>query len=448
MKNIQKLIILSTLFLIFSCNNDDLLVKSFNDFNSNVQEKRRGGKEDPKQGPPKNMPKYSDTELVIQYKDGTTAATKDTLRNYYNVLNYEVCHCESGTIEKWMFANGVQIEPKKEIIEDDADEDGELSGEGILEVDLEFSFDIETESSHIGGIEDISYLPYIKGGNTGVTIAVLDTGLDLRFSVFNELGIPHEFLYKEIAPFVDNEASGWDFVNKDHNAYDDHPGKHGTIVTYRIHKILNALNIDHQIMPMKVSSFKGKSSYFNFVCGTLNAAEKADIIQMSLGWYDDGSGEFIDSIMANLLETYEDVIFTTSAGNNGTDNDSRRHYPSSYDYPNVIAVAAANEYAISLANEGYEHAAADIATFSNYGENSVDFFAVGEKVPFYDNELDGTSFAAPVLAAAVAKIMNSSGSSLTAEATRMYLDNMGTAIPNTFNEHKKTKYHKIILLDE
>ena len=31
------------------------------------------------------------------------------------------------------------------------------------------------------------------------------------------------------------------------------------------------------------------------------------------------------------------ILFVAAAGNNGTDNDRRPHYPSNYDLPNVIA---------------------------------------------------------------------------------------------------------------
>ena len=37
------------------------------------------------------------------------------------------------------------------------------------------------------------------------------------------------------------------------------------------------------------------------------------------------------------------ILFVAAAGNNGTSNDKRAHYPSNYDLPNVISVAATDK---------------------------------------------------------------------------------------------------------
>ncbi|MDH4239042.1 MAG: S8 family serine peptidase, partial [Phycisphaerae bacterium] len=61
------------------------------------------------------------------------------------------------------------------------------------------------------------------------------------------------------------------------------------------------------------------------------------------------------------------VLFVAAAGNSGVDNDSQPHYPSSYDVSNVIAVAATDD----------DDA---LASFSNYGAESVDVGAPGVSI--------------------------------------------------------------------
>jgi subtilisin family serine protease len=58
------------------------------------------------------------------------------------------------------------------------------------------------------------------------------------------------------------------------------------------------------------------------------------------------------------------IIFVAAAGNDGSDNDGNPHYPSSYDAPNIISVAASDNFD-------------DLSDFSNYGLTSVDLAAPG-----------------------------------------------------------------------
>ena len=94
-----------------------------------------------------------------------------------------------------------------------------------------------------------------------------------------------------------------------------------------------------------------------------------------------------------------DVLFVASAGNDGKDNDVTAHYPSNLSEPNVIAVAA-----IDNSN--------DIATFSNYGYYSVDVAAPGVSIApttetgGVSSGNTGTSFAAPVVSAIAALLLN------------------------------------------
>ena len=71
-----------------------------------------------------------------------------------------------------------------------------------------------------------------------------------------------------------------------------------------------------------------------------------------------GGGGF-SSVMNDALNRANQagVLFVAAAGNNyGNNNDLNPHYPSSYDVPNVVAVAATDHRD-------------QLAWFSNYGSN-------------------------------------------------------------------------------
>jgi subtilisin family serine protease len=61
------------------------------------------------------------------------------------------------------------------------------------------------------------------------------------------------------------------------------------------------------------------------------------------------------------------ILFIAAAGNDGTDNDVTDSYPSNYDSPNVIAVAA-------ITSTGA------LASFSQYGATTVDIGAPGSGI--------------------------------------------------------------------
>jgi hypothetical protein len=401
MRNIQKLIAFVFAFLVCACTQDDIFIDSTNEIESTDFSKNNG------QGSlPNNMPVFVQDELIIKYKAGTPDTMKASIRFSHGINPnpsvslpgfgfYEICRCENQDIEKWIYPSGViDIEPKKGVIEDEID--GEAHG--IEDVDYEFIVDFEVDSPATGTDTDTSYEAYIKTLNSGVTIAILDTGLATGLTVFNDGSDPIHFLYNAETTALDGtQKSGWDFVNKDANTFDDDPYFHGSIIANQIHSALSAQNIDHQILPIKIANKKGKISYFNSLCGALRAFELADVVNMSFGWYDDPFGDFANTIFESLLETYSDVIVVTSAGNNGTNNELFLHYPSSYPQQNVISVAAYNE-TLGIAS-----------SFSNYGNGSVDFYAKGEEVPFYTSEVIGTSFAAPQIAIEVAKIIETEG---------------------------------------
>ncbi|MCG8327546.1 MAG: S8 family serine peptidase [Chitinophagales bacterium] len=432
MKNLQKALMIILVIFVFSCNKEENLVhlerphQLLISGNPSIVKSQAGGAY--------NIPVYAQNELIVRYDPGLDDSTKMFLRQLHDVLNYEVCQlCLDESIEKWFFDIVIQIEPKKQAIE--------AYGGGVADVDYEFDFTSELGDIEVGTSEDFSYESLIVPTNSGVTIAVLDTGFDPFFPFwYDEEDIPVPMLYNASEMAAGEELSGWDYVDYDHNPFDNNPGKHGTAISYIFQNILSNAGVPFQIMPLKICNAAGETSYFKFLCASKYAFERADVVQMSLGWYDDGFGDFENTIYNYLLGVHSDVVVVASAGNEASDNDEVVHYPSSYDTENMIAVAAMN------ATE------TDTAYFSNYGAESVDFFAVGEEVPFYDygyNPIEpglaGTSFAAPQVAAIAAKFLYYDDSLSPSDLIDDLIEN-GLAVPaSCVGKVKHDKYFSLMV---
>ena len=431
MRNIQKVIAFIFVFLMYGCTSDDLFETPNDADKTSIAPKSGGG------GSMTIFPTYSNTSIIVQYKSGTSASEKNTIRGMNGVTNYEECHCINQDIELWYFGGVIDVEPKKRAIKDQIDPE---STTGVLEVDYEFVFGMDVAADDYGTAADVSYEPYIKSINSGVTIAIVDTGVAPGLTVFNDgddPAIPIKFMYESGETAVTDEKSGWDFVDEDPNTYDDDLGKHGSIIADMITSTLSTNSIPHQILPVKVSNNLGETSYFNFLCGTQYAVERADVINMSLGWYDNGEDTEVHTIFENIMIANDSVIVVTSAGNIENNNDTMKHYPSSYDYSNIIAVASATDVHDK------------ISEFSNFGELDVDYFAQGEGINFYDVNVEGTSFAAPQVVIEIVNIFDEAGFILAPDVLIDTLNTRGTTVSEFFKtrggEVRNTKYNKLII---
>jgi subtilisin family serine protease len=252
---------------------------------------------------------------------------------------------------------------------------------------------------------------------TGVVVAVIDDGVD--FSQPDLAGQawvnPGESGGGKETNSVDDDGNGyvddvngWDFCHDDKTVHDPDDDFHGTHVSGTIAAKLDGNGIVGLAPGVKVMALKFIGDDPD--CGWDDQAVAAIAYAKSFGvrisnnsWGRSASSNPADDAL--LKDAIEDsgMLFVASAGNSGVDNDGSflRAVPASFDLPNILSVAAVD-------NQGF------LASFSNYGETSVDVSAPGVSIasliPDYGVNpagyyyLDGTSMAAPHVSAIAALV--------------------------------------------
>ena len=244
-------------------------------------------------------------------------------------------------------------------------------------------------------------------GTDEVVVAVLDSGVDYTHE---DLATNMWVRPQSMAPYQDNELGTIDDLNG-YNAIDsaadpmDDNG-HGThcagIIGAEGENNLGIAGVNWkvQIMPLKFMNAGGFGTTkdaieaINYVIDRKKAGVNVRIISAS--W---GSTQRSRALETVIRKAYEnDILFVAAAGNATTNNDRTPHFPSSYDVPNVLSVAALDRHD-------------QLATFSNYGVKSVAIAAPGVDIlsTWLGNQYEeksGTSMATPVVSGVAALIVS------------------------------------------
>ncbi len=214
----------------------------------------------------------------------------------------------------------------------------------------------------------------ITQGNSNVVVAVLDSGVDYNHpDLFNNMWtnsgeIAGNGLDDDGNGKID-DVRGWDFVDDDNDPIDS--DDHGTHVAGTIAAVGNngtgitGVSWSAQIMPLRFLDAFGSGSVADAIEAIDYAIDKgANIINASYGSYTFSTAERDAIVRARDAG----ILFVAAAGNDSWNNDSlTKHYPSSYDLDNIIAVAATDQ------ND-------NLASFSNFGATSVDVAAPGTNI--------------------------------------------------------------------
>ena len=188
-----------------------------------------------------------------------------------------------------------------------------------------------------------------------------------------------------------DDLIGWDFVNNDNDPYDDSSG-HGTHTAGTIGAMggngtgVTGVNWNVEIMALKFLNKSGSGSLSNAI-KALDYYTAASVNDQTHNWTSEfigtnnswGGGSYSSALLAAIVRgAKQDALFIAAAGNGGSDgkgdnDDVTANYPSNYStvsgagYEAVISVAALTS-------------AGALASYSNYGVQSVDLGAPGSGI--------------------------------------------------------------------
>lgn len=243
-------------------------------------------------------------------------------------------------------------------------------------------------------------------GSKDVVVAVLDSGVDythvdLRSNMWLRPDEVPAYVDDELGTF--NDLRGFDIADDVGDPMDENG--HGTHCAGVIgaegdnSEGIAGINWKVRIMPLK---FLGRSGYGS-TKGAIEAINYAidrkkrgvNVRVISASWGSTRSSKALRDAIAAAGDA--GILFVAAAGNNGTDNDKRPHYPSNYDLPNVISVAALDR-------------ADELTSFSNFGAKTVHIAAPGKDIlsTWLNDEYreaSGTSMATPQVAGVAALVI-------------------------------------------
>ena len=236
---------------------------------------------------------------------------------------------------------------------------------------------------------------------TCATVAVLDTGIqlnhpDLKQNLWTNGKETNNGLDDDGNGYVD-DVNGVDTVTGRGSGEDENG--HGTHVAGIIGargnngRGISGLCWKVKIINVRIMDADGRGYVAQQVAGIEYALRAgAKVINCSFGGPD--SSDVMRDAIAEARK--QGALIVAAAGNDGVDTDKRPFYPASYPDSNVLSVAATDDRD-------------RLASFSNYGDKTVDLAAPGDAVgsTYLRSDyryMSGTSMAAPYVAAAAAQL--------------------------------------------
>jgi|CXWL01.1.fsa_nt_gi subtilisin family serine protease len=245
-------------------------------------------------------------------------------------------------------------------------------------------------------------------GSDEVVVAVLDSGVDFTHEDLRE---NMWFRPDNIPAYTDdelgeiNDVNGYNGTDSIADPMDDNG--HGTHCAGIIGAEGNnglgvsGINWKVKIMPLKFLGRGGFGSTDDAIEAINYAIDRkskgVNLRVISASWGSTSKSKALEDTIRAAGEA--GILFVAAAGNDGSDNDKRAHYPSNYDLPNVISVAALDR------ND-------QLASFSNFGAKTVHVAAPGKDiVSTWLNDgyraASGTSMATPYVSGVAALIIAS-----------------------------------------
>lgn len=223
----------------------------------------------------------------------------------------------------------------------------------------------------------------------GVRVALIDSGVNYLVPA----------IARALARDPQGKILGYDFREMDDRPFDVDPLKHGPFepVHHGTSVASVLLTQGEGAVSLVPYSFPGTDSRrFKLLVDDLRK-KKIKIANLSIGSSDVRAARPWQEI-GSALKSAPEILFVVAAGNEGNNTDIVTHYPSAFKLPNVIVVGAVD-------------VSGSVSAGSNYGLN-VDVAAIADPVDgrgfaWQPKALYGTSFAAPIVSALAAKLLQS-----------------------------------------
>jgi subtilisin family serine protease len=259
-------------------------------------------------------------------------------------------------------------------------------------------------------------------GSRDVVVAVVDTGIDFEHPALRDNMWVNSVELNGRAG-IDDDGNGYvddihgaDFIGGAPTPMDDEGhGSHvaGTIAGNMPSDSFYGVAPGVRLMAIKTHNKDGEGSKTSVVKGILYAADMGARV-LNCSWGGAPEAAEYDQMLFDAIEyaNKKGSLLVAAAGNESDNNDIDPRYPTNYDLPGIISVAASDK----LDRRAY---------FSNFGVKTVDLAAPGLAVWSVEGgsssftSLSGTSMAAPHVAGAAALLASTpSGQSMTAAQLR------------------------------
>ncbi|MFM8380313.1 MAG: S8 family serine peptidase [Planctomycetia bacterium] len=259
-------------------------------------------------------------------------------------------------------------------------------------------------------------------GSKSVVVGIVDEGIDvshpdLRDNIWVNPYDPVDGLDNDGNGYVD-DVNGWDFVNGDNTVYDG-TDSHGTHVAGTIGGVggngTGVAGVSWNVTMISTKFLGPNGGYTSDAVRALDyltdlkTRHGVNIVASNNSW---GGGGYSSALHSAIIRGAKaGILFVSAAGNGGSDgvgdnNDSVASYPSNYTTLTGTSTASAASYEAVVAVAAIQSNGA-IASYSNFGASTVDIAAPGSGIASTlpggtYGTLSGTSMATPHVTGTVA----------------------------------------------